>query len=80
MSSVSDWASPVPGMTREAVLAGEWRWVDNACVHVSDVDRLEPSGLRPPKNFASGGAEADRVSASESVGDGGPGGAAPQQG
>jgi methylmalonyl-CoA/ethylmalonyl-CoA epimerase len=47
-----DWLTPVPGMTREGILAGEWRWVDNRCVHVSDTDRLEPSGRRPPKNFA----------------------------
>ena len=73
VTSVSDWASPVPGMTRAAVLAGEWRWVDNACVHVSDVERLEPSGQRPPKNFARSVEPRPTASASESVGDGGPG-------
>ena len=52
VTSVSEWSDAVPGLTREGILAGEWRWVDNACVHVSDAERFEQPSNRPPKNFA----------------------------
>jgi methylmalonyl-CoA/ethylmalonyl-CoA epimerase len=52
VTSVSDWTAPISGLTREGVLAGEWRWVNNACLHVDEVERLGLTNLRPPKNFA----------------------------
>lgn len=50
-TSVSDWSTTIEGLTREGILAGEWRWINNECVHSDDVARHQMASVRPPKNF-----------------------------
>lgn len=52
VATVSDWTTPVPGMTRDGILAGEWQWMNNRCVRTEDVDRHALTSTRPPKKFA----------------------------
>jgi methylmalonyl-CoA/ethylmalonyl-CoA epimerase len=51
VTSVLDWGEPIDGLTRDAVLAGEWRWINNRCVRTEDVERDGLVSVRPPKNF-----------------------------
>jgi methylmalonyl-CoA/ethylmalonyl-CoA epimerase len=53
VASVSEWSTPIVGMTREGILAGEWRWLNNVCVRADDVVMHDMESIRPPKNFAS---------------------------
>jgi methylmalonyl-CoA/ethylmalonyl-CoA epimerase len=53
VATVSDWSTPIEGMTVEGVLAGEWRWMNNHPVPAEAVERGEVSSSRPPKNFVS---------------------------
>lgn len=51
--STLDWSQPVPGMTVESILAGEWRWLNNTCIPTAEVESQGLTSVRPPKNFAS---------------------------
>ncbi len=51
VTSVSEWGDPIDGLTRDGVLAGEWRWMNNQCVRATDVARDSLTSIRPPKNF-----------------------------
>jgi methylmalonyl-CoA/ethylmalonyl-CoA epimerase len=52
VATTSDWSRPTEGITREAILAGEWRWMNNDCVPAADVEDQSLTSTRPPKNFA----------------------------
>jgi methylmalonyl-CoA/ethylmalonyl-CoA epimerase len=47
-----DWSTPVAGLTREGVLAGEWQWINSECVRTEDIARRALASTRPPKRFA----------------------------
>ena len=51
VSTVLDWSVPIPGLTVEGVLNGEWRWMNNTCIRTADVERDGIESVRPPKNF-----------------------------
>lgn len=51
VSSTSEWGQPIDGLTRESVLAGEWRWVNNTCVPTQKVESDGIVSVRPEKNF-----------------------------
>lgn len=51
VTSTSEWGDPIEGLTREAVLAGEWRWINNTCVPTTTIERDGMVSVRPHKNF-----------------------------
>lgn len=58
VTSTSDWSAPVEGLTREGILAGEWRWMNNECIPTADVESHDITSVRPPKKFVERGSEA----------------------